>query len=626
MSDTAFAQNYFVDHLTLSDLRTNGRIKVPPFQRGVVWTKNHRKEFIETVKMGDPFGVILVYQDPTDKHYDLIDGLQRLSALRAYMDNPLEFIDENDRFIDNDKVLKIFQKKYEIKHLQVPTESKLNKEKNAFLKNLLKELKKQTQIQKSSKVWEKACEFLGVDKSEFDVFSLFDDFYDDFIKSLALDDGIKIYAIVYQGQKDKLPAVFETLNTSSVSLTKYEVFSSQWPNSQIVINDEELVKKVYSKYETLKKSSSFDVDVTEDSIRENGMTLFEYCFGFSELLSDEVKPYSFLFSKSKKSTDPTGFELLALACGLSINKADDLYKDEYLGGSSGLFLKNLEEALIDSVSIVSDALSNWITDLKGTVIKVSSTYQVYYMIMSVFKHKYVINTTAKTIQENEDKDWIKNFKANAYKWYFYHFITGFWNINRQVSDLKNIIDGKTNTDVDYSLSISSDYWNNAITPYLDSSRDSLTTRSIPAELKLFLNYYYRFLIKEDANRRKFFEAKFDDNDTDPEHVIQFDIEHIIPFDKFSNFKGQIPMSVLGNLCYLAVKDNRSKRDNTIYDYAKDRPALTYNQDFLRTIDYPSREELNFINCPLDQFKTPYEDLVKRRETTMVQKFIKFITE
>lgn len=51
MPDTAFAQNYFVDHLTLSDLRTNGRIKVPPFQRGVVWTKNHRKEFIETVKL-----------------------------------------------------------------------------------------------------------------------------------------------------------------------------------------------------------------------------------------------------------------------------------------------------------------------------------------------------------------------------------------------------------------------------------------------------------------------------------------------------------------------------------------------------------------------------------------------
>ncbi len=626
MSDTAFAQNYFVDHLTLADLKQDGRIRIPQFQRGVVWTKNHRKEFIETVKMGDPFGVILVYQDPIDKHYDLIDGLQRLSSLRAYMDNPLDFIDENDKFINEDKILNVFKKKYEKKGMPVPADSKLEKEKANFLKKFLKEIKKAQQIQKASVVWPKACELLGLESTEFEIFTLFEEFYDDFINSLALDEGIKIYAIVYQGNKDKLPSVFETLNTSSVSLTKYEVFSSQWPTTQIVINDDELIKKVYSKYEALKKSSSFDVDVTEENIRESGMTLFEYCFGFSELLSDESKPYSFLFSKSKKSTDPTGFELLALACGLAINKADDLYKSEYLGNSTGTFLKQLEESLIDCVTIVADSVKNWVTDLKGTVIKISSTYQVYYSVMSVFKHKYIINLSSKYIQENEDKTWIKEFKQNAFKWYFYHQITGFWNANRQVTDLKNIIDGKTHTDVDYSKNISSDYWDKALSEYLDNKRDSLITRTIPNEIKMFLNYYYRFLIEEDANRKKYFEAKFDTGDTDPDHEIKFDIEHIVPFDKFANFGGQIPMSVLGNLCYLAVKDNRSKRDNTIYEYAKDRPALTYDTEFLKTIDYPSRDELNFINCPLAQFKEPYEKLVNKREKTMINKFISFITQ
>ena len=625
MSDTPFAQNYTIDHLTLADVKQEKRIHIPKFQRGVVWTKNHRKEFIETVKMGDPFGVILVSQDPDDKHYDLIDGLQRLSTLRAYMDNPLEFIDENDKFIDSNKLLTIFKKKYELKKLPVPSDSKLEKEIIIFKKKFIKELKNSKQINKASDVWPKACEFLDFEKDNFTAYSLFEDFYDSFTKSLALDDGIKIYAIVYRGSKEKLPSVFETLNTSSVSLTKYEVFSSQWPATQIVVNDEELVKKVYSKYEALKKSSSFDVDVTEDIIRENGMTLFEYCFGFSELLSDESKPYACLFSKSKRSTDPTGFELLALVCGLMVNKADDLYKNEYLGGSSGVFLKKLEEALIDSVNIVADSVRDWITDLKGTVIKIASTYQVYYAVISVFKHKYTINLSSKSIEENEDKAWLKDFKHNAYKWFFYHQITGFWNANRQVTDLKNIIDGKTHLDVDYSKNISSDFWTTALDDYLKNKRDALITRSIPNELKLFLNYYYRFLIDEDENRKKFFKIKFEDDDAKKEHEILFDIEHIVPCEKFKAFERKIPMSVLGNLCYLAVKDNRSKRNYTIYEYIKDRPAFTSEEAFLKTIDYPSRDRLNFIDCPFDQFKEPYEKLVAEREEKMIKKFILFIT-
>ncbi|MBR5095864.1 MAG: hypothetical protein IK094_02010, partial [Treponema sp.] len=186
--------------------------------------------------------------------------------------------------------------------------------------------------------------------------------------------------------------------------------------------------------------------------------------------------------------------------------------------------------------------------------------------------------------------------------------------------------GKTHKDVDYSKNISKEYWESAINTYLENKHDSLTSRNIPNEIKLFLNYYYRFLIDEDANRKKYFEVKFENGDINPEHEVKFDIEHIVPFEKFANFGGQIPMSVLGNLCYLAVKDNRSKRNNTIYEYSKDRPALTYDDDFIKMIDYPTYEELKFIDCPIDQFKSPFESLVSRREKKMINKFIAFITD
>ena len=591
MINKAIPQNYFIDHLTLADIRTNGKIVIPSYQRQVVWSHSHRKEFIDTVKMGDPFGIILVYQDPIDKYYHLVDGLQRLSALRAYMDNPLSFIDKNDKFINEEKLLSIFKRKYEILGKSLPAPSKLEKEKSSFLDKFLKELKKSTQIQKASVVWVNVCELLGLGTEAFSVYTLFEDFYEDFLNTLALSESIKIYAIVYTGDRTQLPSVFETLNTSSVSLTKYEVFSSQWPVTKIKVEDEELIKKVYSKYKTLEDTSSFLVQATEEDIREKGMTLFEYCFGISELLYDESKDYSFIFSKTKKSTEPTGFELLSLACGLCVNNADELYKDEYLGNSSGSFLKDLEEAIVDCVKIVADSLRNWVTDLKGSVIKITSVYQIYYCIMSVFKHKYTINLKSKTITKKDNKKWISNFYKNAPKWYFYHQLTGFWNLNRQVSDLRNIIDGKIQNDVDYSKNISEEYWKQAIKDYFESKRESLTERTIPNEIKLFLNYYYRFLIDEDANRRKFFEVKFEDGDTDPEHEIKFDIEHIVPYNKFETFNKQIPMSVLGNLCYLPVKDNRSKRDKTIYQFTDERPSITYDPIFKKTIDYPDEDDL-----------------------------------
>lgn len=611
-------QNYIMDKLTLSDLKENGKVVIPNFQRGVVWTKQHRKDFIETVKTGDPFGVVLVYQGAPGEPYYLIDGLQRLSTLKAYMDNPLEFIDENDKFTDQDMLSEIFKKKYEIMGLQLPSETKLSKEKKMFLKKTISLMKKPKTIPSAKELWPEVSSYLGLIMDNISAFFAFSDFYDSFNDNLKLPDII-IHAIVYQGAWERLPYVFETLNTSSVSLSKYEVFASQWPFSKIIVNDEEMVGKVWSKYENLKKSSTFNVEVDVETIRNEGMTLFEYCFGFSELINDQNKPYSVLFSKGKKTTDPTGFELLALACGLHVNKADILWKDEYLGRASGAFLVSLKDALINSISVVYEALKNWITDIGGTVIKNSSTYQIYYMIITVFNHLYSFDPKNKVINKKDGTDeWVKKFKKNASKWYLYQIMGSYWNQHRQVGDLTNLINDQS--EIDYTAGISKNNWVNTLDSFFNTIRENGTNRNISDESRLFLNYYYRLMIEEDANRGKFFERQTEDG-----KELLFDIEHIVPVAKFQNLIDAYPISAIGNLCYLAVKDNRSKRDHTIYEYALDRPALTFNENFLEMIDYPAREELTFINCKDNQFGEPYEALIKKREERISAKFVNLIT-
>lgn len=612
--------NYTTDQFPLDYLKDDGKITIPRLQRGLVWTLQHKKDFIETVKSGEPFGVVLVWQETTTGPYLLIDGLQRLSTLKDYMKKPIEFIDENDKFIDQNKLDTLFQLKYQGRPKQ-PSESKIKTEKKTFLKKFIALLKSKGTTPEPEDIWPEIAELLTLDVNNFTNSSAFSKFYKSFISQYNLPSDTMIHAIVYQGDKDRLPSVFETLNTTSVPLTKYEVFASQWGTKLFKIDDDELIDKVWSKYDNLSNSSSFDVDTSYQSIKDEGITLFEFCFGFSEILYDETKSYSFLFTKNKKSTDPTGFELLALACDLQVNKANDLYKDEYLGNSTPVFLKELKEALIDSIQIVSDSLAKWVIDLKDSPIKITSTYQVYYMIISVFKHKYEIDTKNNFIKLKDDDEWISSFKNNVHKWYFYHQISGFWNQHRQVSDLKNIIDGNE-PDTDYSTNISNDYWKSAITSFFSENRSSLNTRTIPNEIKLFLNYLYRLLIMEDANRQKYFKKQ-----TDNGEEITFDIEHIVPYEKFSNFDGKIPMSVLGNLCYLPVKDNRSKGKYTIYEYAMNRPSLIHNQEFLDMIDYPAPETLSsFIDCSIEQFKEPYENMVKNREEKMINKFLELINK
>ena len=79
--------------------------------------------------------------------------------------------------------------------------------------------------------------------------------------------------------------------------------------------------------------------------------------------------------------------------------------------------------------------------------------------------------------------------------------------------------------------------------------------------------------------------------------------------------------VEGNLCYLPVKDNRSKRDKTIYQYADDRPSLVFEPEFLSVIDYPSRQDFEFLEYAEEEFAKSYTNLIDKREVAIKARLI-----
>ena len=53
---------YDCEKFTLKEILGEKTIKIPKFQRNIVWNFKKKKEFIETLRAGSPFGSILVHK------------------------------------------------------------------------------------------------------------------------------------------------------------------------------------------------------------------------------------------------------------------------------------------------------------------------------------------------------------------------------------------------------------------------------------------------------------------------------------------------------------------------------------------------------------------------------------
>lgn len=604
-----YVQNYDIKQFSSEELKVDGKIVIPTYQRGLVWKNSKRKEFINTIFKGNPFGVVLVYEK--DEKYEVVDGLQRLSTMKAYMDNPLDFYGVND-YIEGEEILDDIVKRRIRSSGRAVREKDIPAKRKTLKKKIIGYVKEKGKP-KAMEVWGYLAEEMGYDLNDYNSIKEFTEFYDKFLELLKFPN-ILIPAIVYTGPYDELPDVFQRLNTGSVKLTKYEIYASIWNESLILIDDEVIIEKVMNKYLKLEEASSFDVNFSEEDLRTNGITFFEYCYAISEILNDETKDYSILFPGEKKSTDPTGFELLALICGLSVNKSNLLIDKKYLGQKTPQFLIDVKNAVVDCVSFLYESLKEWIIDIKNDPITNESTYQIYHMFISIFKNAYDIDLKNGVITKRKATDiniWRKNFKKYANKHYLNDILTRYWSKNRQVSDLDNLIENEKVLNK-YITKVSRESLTDSLTEYCSDLREKATTRKVENSTKLLLNFLYKKMIKEDKNREKYFEK-------DAEKI--FDIEHITPVAVFGENDKKLPISAVGNLCYLPVKDNRSKRDKTIYQYADDRPSLVFNKKFKETIDYPSEKELEFLDYSIDDFVVSYNNLIDKREENLITKLV-----
>jgi hypothetical protein len=610
--------NYTTDSIRLFDIIDQKKVRIPKFQRGVVWNQTRKKDFIKSVKEGDPFGVILVYKDKKGE-YLLIDGLQRLSTLVNYKKNPIDFLDEEDSFSSFEtELLNIVQLIYTAQN-KISNEDNVKDMAKMIKKGILETWKKDRTL-KGLAMWSALEEKLKLPDNR-NIIMKFDDYYEKIKADLDLPN-IVIPSIVYDGPKSRLPNVFYNLNTGSVQLSKYEIHASTWGDKLYKINDEDLLNYVISKYDTIKEDSDFEVDYEPTDVKENGITLFEYCYSVSEMLYDQKNNLESLFGKKSKSTDPVGFELLSIILGLDVNQSEKIADEKYLGGASPEFLVDLSEAIRKTAIKVKDALKPLTLEITEKIIRNDRTYQIYHILYSYFINSYKLDLENYKITEIARKENQQNFIKYAPKIYFLDIISSLWEENRQVSDLTRLINDKQKQN-SYFHDVDNIQIIERLVSWFEKIRQKSTGKTVANDTRLFFNYIYKMKLKENRNYYDFFFSK--DNTTQKD-TLKFDYEHIIPIQKFKseNLIKILPVSTIGNMCYMPVKENRSKKDVNLHVYTERFKSLSLNKDFLNFVYYPDSNEIPFTEYQKNEFIKHYEEFINKREKFLIEEFNKLI--
>lgn len=582
------------------------KISIPKFQRTLVWGRDQQKEFIDSIKNGFPVGAILLYKS-TEKDgqttYNLIDGLQRSTALSKYMQSPTQFFDETNLTQD---VVNIIFNYISGKNLSVTKENVI--EQTIKWINELGGFK-ETDGFSSSDLAASLDESLQLDLSKEESRELTKRIVPelDKIKSDSDITKVELPVLVYYGEQSNLPLIFQRLNSKGTQLSKYQIYAATWISyNTFKIKNTDIIKGIKLKYESLIEEG-YEVDGYESSkFTSSDFSVFEYLFGLGKLLCEK---YSYLFGTSSKSEqeDSIGFNIMNICLNLPFDKMHELPE---------VFLKKdvqkLENALLDSIEFVFNCLKGHITlkmNKRRKIPIVHSEYQIVSMIGKVFNCKYDKEFNENTGWKTSKEKLINNLEY----YYLYDIIRNFW---RGTGDTKAY--ELANNDR-YEITIEKKSWESALDEWFreEMQKREFGRKRIPDVSILFYKYLYTYSL------------------TAYEELsgIEYDIEHLVPVDRLNDIKGTkgIPINVFPNLCLLDSKLNNQKKALTFYEYFDKQvsdgeltpPQADLEIEKVEKYSHTLRADLNFVNNSMTFNEKEYRNFLNNRYDKVKDLFFKF---
>lgn len=588
----------------------NDILEVPTYQRNLVWSDEQKKLFIDSVKKGFPIGTLLFYKNSERNNcYSLIDGLQRSSTIVDFIENPTKYFNEEDIKLEIiESICSIIGVNNENE-----TESEIKKiiKEEMFSQSINSKNVTNTTTRRILNKYQinDMEKFYLVSEKLAPCFENYQTMFNDVSQK-------KMHIIVFKGQSSDLPTIFERINSQGTQLTKYQIFAASWAvgNRLYDIKNEEIIKNVSLKYDDyVDKGYKVENYERESFLSGKQLNLFEYVMGFGRFLSVSF-PGLFEQPNGIQDISHIGFEIINYTYGKTAKVLKNL--NETL---REVDLNKLEKCIMDVTRFIYKILKPFIefkgNSRTGKPILFHGQQQIVSIIASTTREKYNMDTL------EEKNDWgEKEILLQKYipQYYVYDILTKYWfegsdgkiaqivserNENRYLKELdRNLLDA-------------------ALSSTFASFNARKEKKQVPAPKnieKLFLAVVYqnKFTVADQLSHSS------------------FDIEHLWTKEKLKKLISDhewegLPISSIGNLCYLPEFDNRSKGEKTIYEDTKYTNNLINKRIDLSTIEdkytFTSKEQFDIIintpeNITYDSFKNAYESFLNQHFSKMKIEF------
>ncbi|MBE7709706.1 MAG: DUF262 domain-containing protein [Cyanobacteria bacterium SIG32] len=606
----------------------SNKLVVPRYQRGVVWKDSQKADLIDSIKKGLPFGSILLYKDDNKNNYRIIDGLQRSNTIYEFIENPSKFFNEDD--IDDNSMEELYNL------ANVNSGKEFVKEKMVeviinWIKNDYKTMDAIKEIQYNECAEKLSEEFPTLQGKEKEVTKIIKPMLYLYKQICTTMVEAKIPAIVIKGDEDYLPVIFERINSKGSQLTKWQIYAATWSDDKIIVDNDlkRIVDINKERYESQNIENNIEIENFDPITfsKKNELSTFELLFGFGKMISEQY-PHLFSSAKQINEVESIGFNLVNACLGLKNSEIKNLNKNlvDIIGNDEDInkFLKEV----IECIKIVDKAVAittKFKSNVRHNSSPIHTEMQICSMIASVFINKFMdydINDDDQVINkevhlDSYNKNWrnyINDFRNNAIKTYLVDVIQTNW---RGSGDrkLNNVI-------------LNKEYYTKDI-----EKQDIINILKIWHEnIKLERKEYLKVQNPKEAERI-ILNIIYSNILTAAEQINDecYDIEHIATKERMkkimnrfnkNNIVLRLPLSSIGNLCFLPEDLNRGKKDKTIY-----QSKLTNIDEIETKFSFTEEKDLIWINndnLSQDEITENYINFINKRFEKICDKLIRVL--
>jgi len=588
-------KNYRMKDYTYSQLKNN--VSLPKYQRSLVWDKDRKRNFINTIRNGNPFGVLLIYDDPKTGDFKIIDGLQRFTTLQDYESRPFDYVEIDE--VEYFEIVEITQlilnvyvgstREYVVDQI-IDFIAAIFKDKsldlnqiNIFEENLLKIIINTYPEIKASQ------EALLIQQSIFALWKRIS-------KNISISD-LEIPAIIYHGNESELPTIFQRLNTGGTSLTKYEVFASTWANTVLKEVDHDIAKIIDLRYQYLTNETHMQIDnYSEGEIIESRIvSLYEYCFALGKIIKKSAP--ILLDDKSNRDFDNVesiGFSTLVSFLGFHLRDMSKL--NTYITSfTKPHALSVLKKTIVECYKFVEDTVlthtSQYTKYIEAQVISMAAVW---------FKMNYDLDLDTLKLDFHPVSNNVRyQFQKYAPFRFFNDIIRGYW-AGSGDSKLYEISRSVTENNR-YTTPIQESVWESNLIDWMENQLDK-PLKTIPAENKMFVSFISRPYI---------------DNDS----ISQYSCNWIIPRNMLMN-KGVVKaFSHIGNIFWIP-KFISSKYDVKNQTICGTSQLSQTELKHLYELHHPEKRLIAFADK--NDIEIDYEEFIRNRIQYLTKEFLRII--